>query len=235
MITQVECPICSYPDPKPHVVMLQFLKADYFGMPVAVPVSYSTCPLCETVFQTERMEDDQLNEWYSCGEYRRICGDPAAIDADELERAVRLSVNAGEWRSHLDIGSSRGCLLENIGAAIQVGVEPNEKYNKNPAAVIVPIIPPSGSFHLVTMIHVLEHMIDPVKELNTVANTLDADGEIWVEVPSKDSPGGPLRLAHLYYFSERSMEALAIQARLRIADIKYTPHMLVTFKHKENQ
>ncbi len=63
-----------------------------------------------------------------------------------------------------------------------------------------------GPYDLITMVHVLEHVLDPVAFLERAVKRLDSDGVIYVEVPNilSDHWSGPdvFHIAHIYNFHE---------------------------------
>ena len=233
MITLTECPVCGYGPSVPNANVLSPLKMDYFGHPAGVVVRYDRCTTCGTVFQNPRMSDEDLMRWYTSGEYRRITGSVETVDADELERAQRIASYGFRPNRHLDIGSSRGFLLREIGAAQQVGVEWNADWNRNPDAAILKEIPGEGKYDLITLIHSLEHVTNPRDVLGRLGGLLAEDGVIWIEVPSLESKGGPYRLSHTFFFELSSLMFMAGLAGLSLLNYKYTPHLFAAFEKKK--
>jgi SAM-dependent methyltransferase len=78
-----------------------------------------------------------------------------------------------------------------------------------------------GSFSLITLNKVLEHVPDPVRMLDRSRRFLASDGVVYVELPDGEAaaadPDGPDReeffIEHLWAFSPRSLELLAQRAR----------------------
>lgn len=194
---------------------------------------YSTCNECGVLFQNPRLSDADIARYYQDGIYRHTLGiTDERMDADELHRArtdaALIRQLCGTPDSHLDIGSSRGSLLAEVGARIQAGIEPTAGRNTNHAAMICQHIEAAtGVYDLVTCIHALEHEINPVQLLRKMTARLAPGGRLIVEVPSWKSPGGPLRLAHLYHWTAESLTKTANMAGLQVATIQYTPHMFV--------
>jgi len=233
MITLTECPVCGGNAFLPATKALNSIGLEYYEHPSVVIVEYVRCSRCLVVFQNPRMSEKALMDWYASGEYRRITGSPESADVDEQERALRIASYGPTPHAHLDIGSSRGFLLKEMGAAVQVGVEWNESYNQNPAASIMKDIPEDGEFDLITMIHSLEHVIDPRGVLALLYERLSDNGELWVEVPSLESRGGPFRLAHTFFFEVSPLVFLASQSGFTMVTYKQTPHLFMVFR-KEN-
>ncbi len=117
---------------------------------------------------------------------------------------------------HLDIGSSSGALLEVFqrGYGCEgLGVEPGKAYRSwsidrgiktYSNLEEIPFVFRTG-FDVVSMIHVLEHLIDPVRVLAEIRDDwLAPPGYLLLEVPNLF--GHPsTEIAHLYLFSERSL------------------------------
>jgi 2-polyprenyl-3-methyl-5-hydroxy-6-metoxy-1,4-benzoquinol methylase len=80
----------------------------------------------------------------------------------------------------------------------------------------------SGQWDTITIIHVLEHMIDPVKYARQIIDLLKPGGRLVLEVPSEQSPGGPLRLAHYYLFTAPVIRRLF--AGLVVEKFEMNPH-----------
>lgn len=67
--------------------------------------------------------------------------------------------------------------------------------------------------------HVLEHLLDPIKELNCIRKICNAQTYIYIEVPNVKSLNGwgmdflrTLQIAHTYYFSLNTLKNLATKA-----------------------
>ena len=75
-------------------------------------------------------------------------------------------------------------------------------------------------YHAVILSHVVEHMLDPVKELQRVRTLLYPDGLLFAEVPSILKAGHPLlryfQSAHTYSFAPESFRPLLEQAGFKL-------------------
>ena len=68
--------------------------------------------------------------------------------------------------------------------------------------------------------HVLEHLLDPVAALEKVAQTLSAQGVLYIAVPDMMHPDGSLsdfwyRCVHTYYYSKPTLRRIAARAGLQ--------------------
>lgn len=242
MITLNSCPICHNRHItqyrqfgiSPHV-MHEIMPG--VKVTAAIIANYFECQNCQVIFQNPRMSDEELNRFYNDGYYRRIinCTDEQK-DEDEMLRAKFdskiIKESLGKIESHLDIGCSRGYLLNEVGAKLKVRVELD---TGNVAISEIEIYAqinqvPQKSFSLVTAIHVLEHMPDPMGYLKDMVKLVDRNGHLIIEVPTWKSPGGSLRLPHLYHFEPDFLKWMCREVGLNLIKTEFTPHLLLICK-----
>ena len=245
MISLDFCPVCNSssigqyqsagtaPHIKHEIMPKGFVRA-------AVLSRYSECHNCNLIFQNPRLSDSELKKYSSLGYYRQQLNlTEKQIDDDEEQRAKVdaqiIKKNIGEVSSHLDVGGSRGYFLDAIGAKNKVIVEPNIKYPKVRGLKVYPELNkvPAQKFDLVTMVHVLEHVPKPLEYLKYITSFVDKDGYLVIEVPTWESPGGPLRLAHLYYFEPDVLKLMCKQIGLSVEYTEFTPHLVLICKKKD--
>jgi SAM-dependent methyltransferase len=167
------------------------------------PVTNRICSRCGLVYQSPRMSDKELSEFYK-REYRQLYqGGPGPNPRDlavQRRRAAWLaSFTAGRVEvisRCLDIGCSSGELLVRFQEAFQcqpVGVEPGDAYREYAQGrglkVCASLDELKGDgeapFDLVSMAHVLEHIPDPVSHLASLREQfLEPNGYLLVEVPN---------------------------------------------------
>lgn len=152
------------------------------------------------------------------------------VAIDRLSRLPGLRLASGRRGRALDIGAGGGefayLLGRTTGLAV-TGIEPNEGYAGHARRmlgldlVVSPLdeaLPAGGSFDLVTMFHVLEHMRDPGAALARIASWLAPGGVAVVEVPNVEAtcqaPGHLFHAAHLYNFNAAALERLGQKAGL---------------------
>lgn len=242
MITLKSCPVCKkntidvYPriGMAPHVMHEIMPKVK---IEASIISHYFICQSCHIIFQNPRMSDKELDKFYSLGVYRKLVNmTDKQMDEDEEFRAKVdaniISKYVVNIKSHLDMGSSRGYLLDLMGAKIKVGVEPNIKYSKekniNVFSKIKNVI--AKKFDLVTSIHNLEHVPDPLAYLKNMVKCVKRDGYVVIEVPTWKSQGGPLRLPHLYHFEPDVLRLICKQVGLKVVQIEFTPHLILICK-----
>lgn len=132
----------------------------------------------------------------------------------------------------LEVGVGSGCLsmeLANLGHTV-CAIEPSQQLDPGPLIargirVISDSWPSSAigseKFDLVVSVQVVEHSPNPVQFMTALANVLALDGLAYVEVPSGDwlwRHRSPIEIhaQHVSYFSQQSLEILAMNAGLQI-------------------
>jgi SAM-dependent methyltransferase len=245
MITLNACPVCEssnlrqYPQPIIETPDISYQIVSGVSVNVVVISRYSTCQSCQLIFQNPRLSAPELKKYYNQGFYRSLLNSTTEqTDRNELNRAQldaeKIRQHTGVLESHLDIGCSRGYLLEAVGAKLKVGVESNIAYVKSRGLKIYPELSKVGrkSFDLVSAIHVLEHVPNPLKFLQSMSKLIKKGGYLVVEVPTWKSPGGSLRFVHLSHFEPDVLVNMIKYIGLSIEDIQFTPHLLLICRKK---
>lgn len=201
-------------------------------------LTYMLCDTCGLVFQSPRMSDDELKDFYQA-EYRWLIQDNVEptekdrrVQAGRARNLLRLLLrNLDFVRSHLDIGSSAGALLEVIQDkynCTSIGVEPGDAYrtfSQERGWEVVSDLDDihkkySASFDLVTMAHVLEHLPDPVGYLcNLREKWMTPGGHLLIEVPNLNGHTA-LELSHLAAYTTMTLQRLLNRAGFRIKAIE---------------
>ena len=198
------------------------------------------CSGCGLVLTNPRPSAERMKKFYA-EDYRRYYtgfSKPSAEYIAKFRRAerathhVRYLSSAGvltSARRILDVGCAEGSLLKAIRdecpQSERYGVEPNPDFRSFAAryADTRHIWPTSeevlfdsgfSSFDLITVIHVLEHVSDPVAFLSALSAKLSNHGQVYVDVPDIASYRDidVLHVAHLYHFSETTLEFAARKA-----------------------
>ena len=188
-------------------------------------ISNRLCLNCGLVYQSPRMSEDELNSFYQ-KEYRQVYqGSENPIQKDLTVQKKRsgflikvLQENGIEnIDRHLDIGCSSGILLERVGEEFQcqvVGIEPGDAYRsyaesrglKVYASLDDAMHGKEIHFDLITMVHVLEHLSDPVDYLIQLKSMwLTSAGVLLIEVPNLYAHDS-FEVAHLTSFSHYTLE-----------------------------
>jgi 2-polyprenyl-3-methyl-5-hydroxy-6-metoxy-1,4-benzoquinol methylase len=88
-------------------------------------------------------------------------------------------------------------------------------------------------FDVIILNHVLEHFLDPIKELKKIINHLMPDGIIYLGVPNIENFGiSALQNAHVYYFNPTNFKYYVESSGLKIVDFGSADeiHMYGLFK-----
>ncbi len=152
-----------------------------------------SCPTCNVTYNSPRMTKDAMKEFYSSGEYFDGVREPRRIRGDfgERNRALRnvlvlMNSNVKRPNRCLDVGCSQGHFLARI-RDWSFGVETvgYDLYNDPDAIrdVITGKSEVTGEFDLITCIHTLEHIHDPMAELEWMNSLLADDGILMLELP----------------------------------------------------
>jgi len=197
-------------------------------------VTNRLCSNCGLVYQSPRMNEDEMGAFYE-REYRQLYQGQEGPGSKDLavqeSRAESLLSFAKPHLSgvsrHLDIGCSAGLLLRRFRdnyACQSTGVEPGEAYRNFTQAqgftvyssldelqtgvatsAAHPDQAETGRFDLISMIHVLEHLTNPVEYLSDLReNTLTGDGWFLIEVPNLYCHDC-FEVAHTVSFSEQTL------------------------------
>ena len=243
MITLKSCPVCKsknigqYPQTGIAPIVTHEIMPAVF-VDAALIARYFLCQNCHVIFQNPRMSDEELDKFYTDGFYRRLIN--VSDEKKEMENMMYwakfhskiIKENFGKVNSHLDVGCGRGYHLIEVGAKIKIGVEPDSNYVAVAGIDIFSRMNqmPQKSFDLVTAIHTLEHVPDPKSFLTEMMKKISKNGHLVIEVPTWKSPGGPLRLPHLFHFEPDVLRLLCREIGLHVLETKFTPHLFLICK-----
>lgn len=202
-------------------------KSDMYGEPLRLV----TCGECTTVFQPRAPELERLAEWY---EY--MGHHPANYETTPLiERRLARLVDALEpFRSSdrlLEVGAGGGGFARVATArgwnvyATEISPSCAERLRKTHGERLfegdladVPFEP--GTFDVVVMMEVVEHLSDPASYLRAAWRLLHPDGCVFLTTPNLRGVSGRhwgyrwhiISEEHLTYFDSRSIEKLLTTA-----------------------
>jgi spore coat polysaccharide biosynthesis protein SpsF len=215
------CPLCS------QSVARLLEEVDSFGF----IVPYYLCGNCGIVFQDNNQSQASDPDFYQ-ETYRKIYQASPEPTKKDLYQQTQRAQNQATWLHSLDrqkfdrildIGASSGILLDTFRHSFNaqvVGVEPGDAYRNLANSRNIAMYRSIGEliasnpqpFDLVTLMHVLEHLENPITELVRIRERLLADdGLLLVEVPNfyvHDS----YELAHLSCFTAHTLEQMLLQA-----------------------
>ena len=199
--------------------------------PIAIVATYYTCSGCGLVYESPRPDDISVKAMYSTQQYRSITGIATeTMDSDECDRSRRIAELIVDGVSHLDVGCSRGYMLQitqDKGYCV-LGVEPNPEYPLEGIETVRSLDDVAGKWDVITCIHALEHVADFKGMADKMIDLLADNGTLILEVPGEGSRGGPLGMVHLYWFQQPVIER--IFERLTLVKTDKTPHDLYVFR-----
>ena len=204
------------------------------GMTVRTIRAYGVkrCRRCRLVYTTPRPTGEELASFYSGGYF--VGGDHrfgyedygghslGAINAQRMWKLLQLWEPAVNEVPHslLDVGCATGDFAQSaLNAGWQAsGVEPSAEARKEASRggliTYATLGDVTGSYGLITMFQVLEHMLDPMVSLSGARRLIGQGGLLVIEVPQWGSLGRRLRGArwsqlrppeHITFFDSRSL------------------------------
>ena len=129
----------------------------------------------------------------------------------------------------VDFGCGDGQLLrglKNVFPATKLyGIDQTESFrayieNELEATFLYNLSDVSECFDVISMVHVLEHLIDPLVVLNEIKASLSSTGKLFIQVPSyQKNPFDLLIYDHATFFSCKSLKCLLETAGFMILEI----------------
>ena len=228
-VPRLRCPLCGKSEAR------VISEMDSFGF----KVRYYLCKTCGFVYQNpgESAAADPVFYQETYRQLYQATEEPTAKDLRQqrlrAEYQLELLQSHGVCRLSraLDIGASSGTLLQTIHEAYgaeTVGVEPGNAYRKLAEAKGFKLYPSlellkagdTERFDMVSMMHVLEHLEDPLGTLKEIRTHLLEDrGFLLVEVPNFYAHDS-YELAHLSCFTEHTLSEMLKQAGYKIMHMR---------------
>jgi SAM-dependent methyltransferase len=170
---------------------------------------------------------DELSALYDSPEYYADRGMEDQTAEAWVGRAHELASALGPIAGPvLDVGAGQGWLVHGFGliGVEAVGFEPSETGRRAALGHGTPLLaelPEQGGFGAATLVHVLEHVEDPVSLLATVRELLLPGGRLLVEVPHaasidmlrRDVRTDILDLPfHIHHFTPRTLRGVLVRS-----------------------
>ncbi len=201
------------------------------------------CDNCGVCYPDPFPAEDEIRSFYATGadsnqweieHYVAIPEGKVAGWADFADRLTRL--NGGPGRA-LEVGCAAGHLLAALAALgwEVMGIEIAPKFTRELAARGLPHVEGTvqdleerhGTFDVIVMIDVLEHLTDPVRELQVLGERLTDRGRLVVatcDVGSLAARWYRTRwrqyvVSHTFYWTAASLRAACARAGLRVIDL----------------
>ncbi len=193
------------------------------------------CPRCRLAFTLPRPTPEQLGAYYT-ESYFGEGEETSPFGYGDYEGDSWASLNASrtwdlldEWAPEakarrgrlLDVGGATGDFGARAAAdgwdvvVCEVGDSARAKAGAKGLTTIASLDEATGTHDLVSMFHVLEHLIDPLGDLRRLRDLTDLSGHLVVEVPQWRSAGRIVRREkwsqlkppeHINFFTPRSLD-----------------------------
>ena len=219
------------------------------------PLQSVICLDCGLVWTDPRPGTEQMKQFYTDKyrvEYKAVVQPKLKHAYRETKRAIqrfeRIRPLLVDGMKVLDVGAGGGFfpyVLKHRGYAVE-GIEPNlgfAGYANQQLEVdthtgfVQDFAYAEGSFDIITLNHVLEHLEDPGAVLKRLFNWNRPGGYLNVEVPNIEAtyhaPGHKFHRAHLYTFNPENLKLLGRKAGYQIYDLQLmagTLHINVIFQ-----
>jgi SAM-dependent methyltransferase len=198
------------------------------------------CRECGMCFASGLPDTTRFAEYYAMSSKYDLSGVGAFVSPFDMKRfrdeAMFISEHVDDRSARiLDIGTATGELLvalRGLGFTDLHGVDPSpEAARRARDDHHLDVLPGDAAaaklwgrtFGLVTLVAVLEHLVDPVATLRNTAELLDANGTIYLLVPDAlhfadhvDAPFQEFSVEHINYFTAASLRNLVASAGLEV-------------------
>jgi 2-polyprenyl-3-methyl-5-hydroxy-6-metoxy-1,4-benzoquinol methylase len=206
------CPACGTRDPldeiwsQPRAEALSFedLRPHWSGLfKDKIFFSYARCSACKLLYAPRYFTDDQLGNLYAdmAPNMEDVPGDAlAATQRDYWHTAKAAGLTAG---GYLEIGPDIGYIVEraaregsfdqfwlyepNVAVHAQLAAAALEKPHHISTAMHDLSAVPERSIALAVMVHVLDHLLDPMATLKAVREKMKPDGMVLIVTHNEDS------------------------------------------------
>ena len=202
------------------------------------------CASCKHKYSTEVLSSECLSQTYYAESVEnleaRIHSEKRARFSEYLEMLSKLGCRGGRV---LDVGCNAGELLELFAqsgwqvAGVEISAGPaafaRSRLKTNIwQGAVEEVLPDTERFDLVTLTHVLEHLLNPISVLQRLRHAL-ADGVLLLEVPNAHDRllkawGGAYRPLcpgdHVSFFSESSLTALLDAVGFDVIEMRSPTH-----------
>jgi SAM-dependent methyltransferase len=196
------------------------------------------CKHCGLVYQSPRMTESESQEFYET-EYRLVYQGQQGPNTKDLSvQTNRAQVTLDFARQKvktaariLDIGCSTGILLHQFMQHYHCdayGVEPGKVYREYAQSTGLHVFPSleelrqsdPAPFRLVSLMHVLEHLADPVEYLSSLrSGLLEPTGWLLLEVPNLYAHDC-FEVAHQVSFSPHTLEQVLQKAGFMLVSLR---------------
>ena len=233
--TKVEkCPICKSRNKHPYTVLrytpedlsdiVKEIEADGDG---GIRLDFYICE-CGLVYVNRILEDQYAyyHDLYTKIHMERIGEE--RLKSSELERAVRISdvwADVDKPVDVLDIGCGKGYFLGELEkkgyTGYGVDLRPDYAEDREVWGSLDEI--PDIRFDIISMVHMLEHMLHPIEYLEGLRKFMKPDGALFIEVPSFTPAGGTLSINHPIGYTVHTLQDVVGKAGFHTYSVTVTP------------
>src|SRR3989344_6244819 len=211
-------------------------KNDRYNLPIKI----QRCNKCNLVTIRPTPTSKFVNKFYSSrmyrGLYMGVLKPPKLYLNEAFNRAKKHVFFIRKFIKRknihiLDFGCSDGIFLVEFKREYNLsklyGLEPSNNFLGHCERYIDEIykdiynIPKNKKFDIVTLWHVLEHLLDPIKTLSKLKHHLKKDSLLFIEVPDFNRAIGlkNIHIGHLYYFDRKTIKQVLEKAGFHIIKI----------------
>ncbi len=200
-----------------------------------ITLASKLCRRCGLIIYTPRPETKDIDAKYKYIEelgqdYGRNIPHNSLVEikrSKSIRRYVRKYINLGNVKKILDYGGGDGRLMyafNVLGKRCYV-----VDYNMNPVQGVTKLadtieqLDPQEKFDLIVCSHVLEHVAQPRRVLKKLADHLNPDGHIYIQVPMEVWKRPPLHtepVTHINFFTLNSIYNLIVMSGLSVMNCK---------------
>jgi SAM-dependent methyltransferase len=232
------CPVCGS---ALHEVLYQQRFEHFSAGSITNGYDVVACGACGMCFASGLPDQTRFSEYYDQSSKYDLGAAGAELSSFDAERFADesrfIAANVGDRTgSVLDIGTATGGLLvalRDLGFTSVHGVEPSpsaarvarETHGLDVVAGDVGTARAWGTqYSVVSLVAVLEHLVDPGAALRDIAGLLAADGLLYLHVPDAarfeddvDAPYQQFSVEHINYFTAASLRNLLVSVGLEVA------------------
>jgi len=187
---------------------------------------------CGLVYADRVPHDEELNKYYNEYYTPLVFGHHGLkkLRAHELQRATRIvweQFEFSEVERHLDVGCGYGLLMQEVQDkydCVSEGLDVRDLASNYGYKVYTDAGEIEGTYDLVTVIHTLEHVVDPVGFLKALRPLCSKN--LFIEVPSFRPAAGILSPHHLFGFTTHSLADVAERAGFSIIRTSQIVHQV---------
>jgi SAM-dependent methyltransferase len=228
MFTTVTCPACG-----------QTETSDQFVSPVGF--SFSVCAADGTVYMNPAPTIETLNRLYndeSYATYWSVGHSAEPVDFERVDAAVPKPGNLGERQKLLDVGCATGEFLKLARKrfecyGVEIVTDTAELARRDGFDVVtgtVADVPGRERFDVITMLQVIEHLVEPTEPLAEIHRLLKPGGIFYLNTPCTDSSSFRLfrerhmhvsSFGHVSLFTKAGLDRLASRCGFAMIDHGY--------------